>query len=265
MCKVRNAEEFFAPGDASKLLKQLYQDWIERAEKLRNELGDVDSVRYREISEVTRSPMPSSVDSFKETMDRALRISHELVGSANLTDPGLRDSLTHTVNEMDHLYGELKGATSIPEIGDGPLPEWWEKYSELHGKLEQVGKISLRLAPRLGSLHDCGQIAGQLLHVSQELRDVLILTRQEKVEAIAKRTVGARDVGVHDIVAEPSYIAIGGRGAGAALMEYMAREAKAIGGSVSLLSLSDSSGGVYQRWGVRRSRRLDEAAVGEAG
>ena len=99
-------------------------------------------------------------------------------------------------------------------------------------------------------LKDCGTIVGQIASHGVDPKDLLLLLEEGEIVAMAAiGDPGPSSIPVQDLVVSPQYIRRSGKGAGSALMEYIARKAKTAGPGVYLFSLGEAASGVYRAWG----------------
>lgn len=229
----------------------LLEHWIESARTLAEKLEDSDSVNQRALTLLPELTGSAGLKECREFVAGVTKIGEQLLISKNLDKlaADLKESLTALETALKGVTGT--GLTTSPNDSEsGPTPDaWWMYLDELFKAAGRIKEIALELTPMTAHLKHCGTIVGQIYGASVDPGDLLLLLDDNVIVAIAAVGDATTSIQVRDLVVSPQYIRHGGKGAGGALMEHIARKAQGAKVGVTLLALNKAATDVYLKWG----------------
>lgn len=261
---VKTAQQHFEQPKAG--MDALFEHWTTSVVSLIEKLPDADAVNHRDLVSLPELRSASDLAECREVASGVLKIGRQMLVSKNL---GKHAASLKEALEAVEVAGKCLAATGLSEPpsdeSDSPAAaQWWSHLGKLSEAVNLVRKIALELTPMTGRLKDCGKIVGQIMGASVDPKDLLLLLDDGEIVAMAAIGAGVGSIPLHDLVVSPQYIRRSGSGAGGALMEYIARDAKKAGVGVYLLSLGEAASEVYLKWGFVKSGEAGMSLHGDA-
>jgi GNAT superfamily N-acetyltransferase len=229
--------------------RPLLEEWIQQADYLANALPDAQSVLYRKFL-TTNKPSSNGTLAELTTFAEALEpLAAELHGFGGADAGQVQTMLGQLTDAPVRLRATgLAGPPENDAPQDMQSERWWEAVNGLFQAAEDLTKASASTATAYRQLQDCKTILSTIYNHQDTGTQVWLASDGEPV-AVAIYLENTNGIEVADIATCPQYLRAGIRGAGGALMEYLARLAKARNGMVSLIALDKNVKNTYSNWG----------------
>lgn len=234
---------------SQRMNRPLLEEWIQQADDLANALPDAQSVLYRKFLTTNKPSANGTLADFTTFAEALAPLADELHGFGGAGAGQVQTTLGQLRDALVRLRATgLAGPPENDAPQDTQSEQWWEAVADLFQAAEDLTKASASTATAYRQLQDCKTILSTIYNHQDTGTQVWLASDGEPV-AVAVYHENTNGIQVADIATCPQYLRAGIRGAGGALMEYLARLARARNGVVSLIALDKNVKSTYSNWG----------------